>query len=178
MSSIVIEEAGAEHIATIYQIYRHHVLHGIATFETEPPDEQEMAHRVDKVRQAGLPWLVATEHGHVLGYCYLSPYRPRYAYRFTLEDSIYLAPECAGRGLGKRLLQAALERVRQLGYRQVVAVVGNSDNQASLGVHRSLGFEMVGTLRSVGMKHGRWVDTVIMQRALGEGDNTLPPEGR
>ncbi|NKI73235.1 N-acetyltransferase [Dickeya sp. CFBP 2040] len=174
MSTMVIEDARAEHIAAIRDIYAQHVLHGIATFETEPPDEAEMCDRWQKIRAAGLPWLVAIENDQVLGYCYLGLYRARYAYRFTLEDSIYLHPDHLGKGVGKRLLSAALLQAEQQGYRQVVSVVADSGNRASLQLHLSLGFEQVGTLRSVGMKHGRWVDTVLLQRALGEGDSSLP----
>ncbi|WP_077245030.1 GNAT family N-acetyltransferase [Dickeya dadantii] len=175
MSAIVIEDAGAEHIAAIRDIYAHHVLHSLATFETEPPDEAEMRARWQKIRDAGLPWLVATENKQVLGYCYLGFYRARYAYRFTLEDSIYLHPDHLGKGVGKRLLSAALLQAEQQGHRQVVSVVADSGNQASLQLHLSLGFAQVGMLRSVGMKHGRWVDTALLQRALGEGDASLPP---
>ncbi|QDX30837.1 GNAT family N-acetyltransferase [Dickeya poaceiphila] len=174
MNTMVIEDARAEHIAAIRDIYAQHVLHGIATFETEPPDEAEMCDRWQKIRAAGLPWLVAIENDQVLGYCYLGLYRARYAYRFTLEDSIYLHPAHLGKGVGKRLLSAALLQAEQQGYRQVVSVVADSGNRASLQLHLSLGFEQVGTLRSVGMKHGRWVDTVLLQRALGEGDSSLP----
>ncbi|WP_042859031.1 GNAT family N-acetyltransferase [Dickeya sp. NCPPB 3274] len=174
MSAIVIEDAQAEHIVAIRDIYAQHVLHSIATFETEPPDEAEMRQRWQKIRDAGLPWLVATQNQQVLGYCYLGMYRTRFAYRFTLEDSIYLHQDHLGKGVGKRLLSAALSRAEQQGYRQVISVVGNSENQASLQLHLSLGFERIGTLRSVGMKHGRWVDTVLLQRALGEGDASLP----
>ncbi|GAB7263291.1 GNAT family N-acetyltransferase [Dickeya ananatis] len=175
MTTILIEDAREEHIAAIQDIYTHHVLHGTATFETEPPDEAEMLARWRKIRDAGLPWLVATENQQVLGYSYLGFYRPRYAYRFTLEDSIYLHPDQVGKGLGKRLLSEALLRAEQQGYRQVVSVVANSGNQASLQLHLSLGFELAGTLRSVGMKHGRWLDTALLQRTLGEGDSSLPP---
>lgn len=174
MSSIVIEDARAEHIAAIRDIYAQHVRHSLATFETEPPDETEMRQRWLKIRDAGLPWLVATQNQQVLGYCYLGMHRTRVAYRFTLEDSIYLHPDHLGKGIGKRLLSAALSQAEQQGYRQVISVVGNSENQASLQLHLSLGFEQIGTLRSVGMKHGRWVDTVLLQRALGEGDASLP----
>ncbi|MGM3161369.1 GNAT family N-acetyltransferase [Dickeya undicola] len=174
MSSIVIEDARAEHIAAIRDIYAQHVQHSLATFETEPPDETEMRQRWLKIRDAGLPWLVATQNQQVLGYCYLGMHRTRVAYRFTLEDSIYLHPDHLGKGIGKRLLSAALSQAEQQGYRQVISVVGNSENQASLQLHLSLGFEQIGTLRSVGMKHGRWVDTVLLQRALGEGDASLP----
>ncbi len=166
--------ARPHHAAAIQHIYAWHVLHGCATFETEPPNEDEMSRRINDVTQRGGFWLVAQERDHVLGYCYLTHYRPRYAYRFTLEDSIYLAPEHVGRGVGRALLQHALTLAETAGFRQIVAIVGDSANQASLGLHRALGFVPTGVLKSVGFKHGRWLDTVIMQRPLGEGDTQLP----
>lgn len=169
-----IVPARAEHIIDIQEIYSWHVVNGIATFETVPPTVDEMQHRLDKVCQANTPWLVAEVDGKVLGYCYLAHYRPRYAYRFTLEDSIYLHPDALGKGIGKALLSEAIRQAEQAGFRQLIAVIGNSENSGSLGLHRALGFEITGTLKSVGFKHGRWVDTVIMQRSLGEGSSTLP----
>ena len=168
-----ITEADEGHIPAIQQIYAYHVLHGTATFETEPPDVAEMAARLKKVRSAGMPWFVAVEEGQVRGYCYLSYYRERRAYRYTLEDSVYIDATCQGRGTGKKLLSRAIEWAEASGYRQIVAVVGNSENTASLALHRAAGFSITGTLRSVGFKHGRWLDTVILQRTLGEGDFTL-----
>lgn len=169
-----IIEADERHVPAIQQIYAYHVLQGTATFETEPPAEDEMTARLKKARASGLPWFVAVEEGIVRGYCYLSLYRERYAYRFTLEDSIYIDTSCQGRGIGKRLLSRAIEWAEARGFRQLVAVVGNSENIASLALHRAAGFSITGTLRSVGFKHGRWLDTVILQRALGQGDITLP----
>lgn len=166
--------ARPHHAAAIQHIYAWHVLHGCATFETEPPDEDEMSRRINDVTQRGGFWLVAQERGRVMGYCYLTHYRPRYAYRFTLEDSIYLDPDYAGRGVGRALLQHALTLAETAGFRQVVAIIGDSANQASLGLHRALGFAQTGVLKSVGFKHGRWLDTVSMQRPLGEGDAQLP----
>lgn len=168
-----ITEADERHIPAIQQIYAYHVLHGTATFETEPPDAAEMAARLKKVRSAGLPWFVAIDKGHVQGYCYLSFYRERYAYRFTLEDSVYIDAACQGRGTGNMLLSRAIAWAEARGFRQLVAVVGNSENSASLALHRAAGFSITGTLRSVGFKHGRWLDTVILQRTLGQGDSTL-----
>ena len=169
-----ITEADERHIPAIQQIYAYHVLHGTATFETEPPDLAEMTARLKKVRAAGLPWLVAVDGGIVRGYCYLSLYRERCAYRFTLEDSVYVDATYQGRGIGKMLLSRAVGWAEARGFRQLVAVVGNSENTASLALHRAAGFSITGTLRSVGFKHGRWLDTVILQRTLGQGDATFP----
>ena len=153
-----------EHIPDIQKIYAWHVVNGIATFETIPPTIEEMKERITKVQDAGTPWLVALVDGIVAGYCYLAPYRPRPAYRFTLEDSIYIDPEQLGKGIGKALLTVAINQAEASGFRQLVSVVGNSENRGSICLHRSLGFELTGTLKSVGFKHGRWVDTVIMQK--------------
>lgn len=169
-----IIEADERHIPAIQQIYAYHVLHGTATFETVPPDVTEMAMRLKKVCAAGLPWFVAVDEGRVRGYCYLSFYRERYAYRFTLEDSVYIDPTFQGRGIGKQLLSRALKWAEARDFRQLVAVVGNSENTASLALHRAAGFNITGTLRSVGFKHGRWLDTVILQRTLGTGDAMIP----
>jgi len=169
-----IVEANEQHIAAIQQIYAYHVLHGTATFETEPPSEAEIAIRLNKLRAAGLPWFVAVDEGVVRGYCYLSYYRERYAYRFTLEHSVYIDTECRGRGIGTLLLSQAIVWAEARSFRQLVAVVGNSENSASLSLHRAAGFHITGTLNAVGFKHGRWLDTVIMQRTLGAGDMTLP----
>ncbi|MDY4379098.1 N-acetyltransferase family protein [Pectobacterium brasiliense] len=163
-----------EHIPDIQKIYAWHVVNGIATFETIPPTIEEMKERITKVQDAGTPWLVALVDGIVAGYCYLAPYRPRPAYRFTLEDSIYIDPEQLGKGIGKALLTVAINQAEASGFRQLVSVVGNSENRGSISLHRSLGFELTGTLKSVGFKHGRWVDTVIMQKTLGNGDTDFP----
>lgn len=168
-----ITEADKRHIPAIQQIYAYHVLQGTATFETEPPDAAEIAARLEKVRSAGLPWFVAVEDGQVRGYCYLSFYRERRAYRFTLEDSVYMDVNYQGRGIGKMLLSHAIAWAEARGFRQLVAVVGNSENRGSLALHSAAGFSITGTLRSVGFKHGRWLDTVILQRMLGQGDATL-----
>lgn len=167
--------ARPHHAAAIQKIYAWHVLHGTATFETEPPSASEMENRIKDVQQRGGFWLVAQENQQVLGYCYLAPYRPRYAYRFTLEDSIYLDQQQTGRGIGRALLQKAIALAEAAGFRQIIAIVGDSANQGSLGLHRALGFEHTGVMKSVGFKHGRWLDTVVMQRSLGAGDSQ-PPE--
>jgi L-amino acid N-acyltransferase YncA len=153
----------------ITAIYAHHVLTGLGTFELEPPDAAEIRRRRDEVTTQGLPFLVAERDGTVIGYAYAGPYRPRPAYRFTVENSIYLAPESAGQGVGRQLLAELVRRCEALHLKQMVAVIGDSGNAASIAVHRGAGFEMVGILRQVGFKHGRWVDTVLMQRGLGGG---------
>ena len=169
-----ITEADDIHIPAIQQIYAYHVLHGTATFETEPPDEAGIAARLRKVREGGLPWFVAVDEGRVRGYCYLSLYRERYGYRFTLEDSVYIDPAFRGRGIGTVLLSHAIAWAEAQGFRQMVAVVSNGEGRASLALHCAAGFSVTGTLRSVGFKHGRWLDTVILQRPLGKGDASLP----
>ena len=161
-------------LPTIQAIYAHHVLHGLASFEEAPPDIPELARRRADVLVRGLPWLVAEADGTVAGYAYAGPYRARPAYRFTLEDSVYIAPALAGRGIGRALLTSLLGLCEAAGCRQMVAVIGDSANAASIGLHRACGFRDVGSLRAVGFKHGRWVDTVLMQRALGPGDATPP----
>jgi L-amino acid N-acyltransferase YncA len=162
-------------IPAVTAIYAHHVRHGLASFELEPPDEEEMARRRAEVLERGFPYLVAEIDGSVAGYAYAAPYRPRPAYRFTAEDSVYIHPDHTRKGLGRLLLAAVIARCEELGCRQMIAVIGDSANAASIGLHRALGFEHAGTLRTVGFKHGRWVDTVLMQRALGPGATTLPP---
>ena len=161
-------------MAAVQAIYAGHVLHGTATFELDPPDLEEMARRRAGLLAQGLPWLVAEAEGEVLGFAYAGPYRPRPAYRNTLEDSIYLRGDATGRGLGRRLLAALIAETEAQGYRQMLAVIGDSANAASIGVHAALGFREVGVLRAAGFKFGRWIDVVLMQRALGPGATTLP----
>ncbi len=173
-TQVRVRDAGPADIADIRAIYAHHVLHGIATFEETPPSLDEMAARREAVLKAGLPWLVAEVSGRVVGYCYATAYRPRPAYRHTVEDSVYLQHGMAGRGVGSALLRALIARCEQGPWRQMVAVVGNSANAGSLALPRAQGFHTVGTLGAVGFKFGRWVDTVLMQRALNGGDATLP----
>jgi phosphinothricin acetyltransferase len=172
----MIRPARDEDLAPIQAIYAHHVLTGLATFEEVPPDAPEIARRRAELLARGLPFLVAEAEGTVLGYAYAGPYRDRPAYRYCLEDSIYLAPDAVGRGVGQRLLAALIEGCTALGYRQMVAVIGDSGNAASIAVHARAGFRHVGTFRAVGFKFGRWVDTVLMQRPLGPGD-AAPPGG-
>lgn len=161
-------------------IYRQHVLHGLATFEVDPPDEAEIGRRLHDLIGKGFPWLVAEEPSGplrgVVGYAYAGPYRARIAWQYTVEDSIYLHPQATGRGIGRALLASLIEASTERGDRQMVAVIGDSANAASIAVHAACGFEQVGVLRDVGVKFGRWVDCVLMQRALGEGSTTLPPE--
>lgn len=164
-------------LAAVAAIYAHHVLHGSASFETEPPGTEEMARRRAALLAAGYPYLVAERGGAVLGYAYASAYRPRAAYRDTVENSVYLRPEAIGGGIGSLLLAALIEACEARGYRQMIAVVGDSANAASVRLHERHGFRLVGTLRSVGHKHGRWLDTVLLQRMLGAGD-AVPPESR
>lgn len=162
-------------MARIQQIYAQHVLHGTASFELEPPTADQLRLRRDDVVARGMPYLVAEIDDAVRGYAYVTPYRPRPAYRYTVEDSVYIEAGWGGRGIGKQLLSALIERCIAGGWRQMLAVVGDSRNAASLALHASMGFHPAGTLRSVGYKHGQWRDTVLMQRDLGDGDRA-PPE--
>lgn len=161
-------------VAAVTDVYAHNVLHGTGTFELDPPSADEMTDRIDAILGAGLPYLVADLDGAVAGFAYAGPYRTRPAYANTVEDSIYLSPDAFGRGLGTALLSAVLTASESWGARQVVAVIGDSDNRASVRLHEKCGFTHVGTLRSVGWKFDRWLDTVVMQRALGSGDGTAP----
>lgn len=159
----------------ITAIYGWNVLNGTGTFELEAPDLAEMTRRRDDVLSKGLPWLVAERDGQILGYAYANHFRPRRAYRFCLEDSIYLSDAARGQGVGKLLLTELLKQCEALGARQMLAVIGDSANAGSIGVHRSLGFEHTGLLKASGWKFDAWRDVVLMQRALGAG-NTAPPE--
>jgi L-amino acid N-acyltransferase YncA len=169
-----LRPAAASDLAAVQAIYGRHVREGLATFEEEPPDLAEIARRHGEVVGRGLPWLVAEDAGRVLGFAYAGPYRARSAYRFALEDSIYLDPAATGRGLGGALLAALLAAGEAWGARQMLAVIGDSGNAASVAVHARAGFRHVGTFEAVGFKFGRWVDTVLMQRPLGPGAGTLP----
>jgi len=158
----------------IAAIYAHHVRFGLGTFEEMPPSVDEIRQRRDSILALGLPFLVATAGDRIVGYAYAGPYRTRSAYRYTLEDSIYVAPDATGCGIGRALLARLVERCNALGYRQMVAVIGDSGNQASVRLHAALGFVRIGIQPAVGFKHGRWVDSVLMQRTLGAGAATLP----
>ena len=169
-----VRSAAQGDLAAIQSIYAHHVLHGLATFEEVPPDVQEMRRRHQDVAGRGLPYLVAVERGEILGYGYCAPYRERTAYRYALEDSIYVKDGHLGKGFGSRILGELVRICEGLDYRQLIAVIGDSANTASIGLHARHGFLRVGTLRSSGYKLGRWVDTVLMQRPLGSGDGEPP----
>ncbi|WP_236024642.1 GNAT family N-acetyltransferase [Arenibaculum pallidiluteum] len=175
-ASIVVRDAAEADMPAIQAIYAHHVLHGLATFEEVPPTVEELATRRASVIASGLPYLVAEAEGRIAGYSYASAYRLRPAYRHTIEDSVYVADGLGGRGIGSALLQALVDRCEAGPWRQMLAVIGNSGNAASIALHRRLGFRPAGTLSSVGFKLGRWVDTVLMQRPLGPGDGTPPTE--
>jgi L-amino acid N-acyltransferase YncA len=158
-------------------IYAHHVRHGTASFETEPPTFDDMCRRRYDILTKGLPWLVAVSDQVVVGYAYAGLYRPRAAYRDTVEDSIYMRSDLTGRGIGKRLLRALLAECEIRDLRQMIAVIGDSANTGSIQLHEQCGFRMVGVLRSVGYKHGRWLDTVLLQKRLGRGDAVPPARG-
>ena len=172
---VQVRPAGPQDLPAIQAIYAHHVLNGLASFEEVAPPVEELRRRHDEVVSRGLPWLVADFGGTVAGYGYCAPYRARSAYRYALEDSVYVREDMIGRGVGSALLAELIRRCEALGYRQVVAVIGDSANLASINLHAAFGFLRVGTLRSVGFKFGRWADSVLMQRPLGPGDAT-PPE--
>jgi len=169
-----IRDATAADIPDIQAIYAHHVLHGTGTFEEDPPSVEEMAKRFGKVINQGLAWLVATDATGVLGYAYYTQFRDRSAYRYALENSIYVRDDVRGQGVGKALVQQLIDRATAAGYRQMIAVIGDSENVGSIGVHASLGFRHTGVLHASGIKFGRWLDVVYMQRALGRGDTDIP----
>ncbi|OWJ77579.1 GNAT family N-acetyltransferase [Haematobacter missouriensis] len=171
---LLIRPSVEDDLCAIQRIYAHHVLHGVASFEETPPDLPEMARRRESVLMLGLPHLVAEGAEGVLGYAYAGTYRPRPAYRYTVEDSIYVAPELVGRGVGSALLSRLIADCEKGPWRQMIAVIGDSGNAGSIALHRRFGFTLTGTFRSIGFKHGRWLDSVLMQRALGPGDQTPP----
>jgi L-amino acid N-acyltransferase YncA len=176
--TVTIRSAGPGDIDTIQRIYAHHVLFGSASFEEVPPDAAELERRRCEVVAHGLPYIVALKDDALVGYAYLTQYRPRSAYRFTVEDSIYLAPGQERQGIGGKLLGTMIETATALGMRQMLAVIGDSANRGSIALHERHGFVHAGLFRSVGFKHGGWLDSVLMQRALGPGDTTLPVERR
>lgn len=171
-NDVRIRPVASADVEAVAAIYAHDVRHGTGTFEIDPPSIGEMSDRIAAVTGAGLPYLVAVAGDDVVGFAYAGPYRPRPAYRFSVEDSIYLRPDVTGRGIGTRLLTEVVRRCEALGLRQMIAVIGDSDNVGSVRTHAKCGFELVGTFRAVGWKHGRWLDTVLMQRALGPGATT------
>lgn len=169
----MIRTATLADLPAITAIYDEAVRTGTATFELEPPGLDEMTRRFTTLTSNGFPYLVADAGGHVAGYAYAGPFRPRAAYRFTVENSIYVAPDWQGKGVGRALLQALIAACEAQGFRQMIAVISRSD--ASIALHTAAGFEMIGTLRGVGRKHGKWLDTVDMQKSLGSGDKDEPP---
>jgi phosphinothricin acetyltransferase len=174
---MIVRAARDSDAAALAAIYGHDCLHGFGTFEEEAPSPEAMATRLRAVRERGMPWVVAEELGAVLAFAYAGPYRLRSAYRYTAEDSVYVAPQAQGRGLGRAALTAVIAECEALGLRQLVAVIGDSSNQGSIGLHRSLGFQPAGLLPAVGFKHGRWLDVVLMQRALDAGSDS-PPDAK
>jgi phosphinothricin acetyltransferase len=169
-----LRPAVAADLPAVHAIYAHHVLNGLASFEEVPPPAEEIRRRHAEVTGMGLPWLVADLGGVVAGYGYCSLYRTRSAYRYALEDSVYVRNDLHGKGVGSTILRELIQRCEKLGYRQLIAVIGDSGNAASINLHASLGFLRVGILRSSGYKFKRWVDSVLMQRPLGPGDSTPP----
>ena len=176
MTKPLLRSATVADIAAIAAIYRPAVLTGTASFELEPPDEPEMLRRFTAITEAGYPYFVGEIDGRVVGYAYAGAYRTRPAYRFTVENSVYIAQEAQGKGIGAMLLKALIEASTAKGYRLMVAVIGDSRNQASITLHRNAGFTFCGTIHSVGYKFGRWLDSVIMELPLGEGDKSNPVE--
>lgn len=172
----LIRPSRNEDIDAITRVYGHHVLHGTGTFETTPPTVADMTTRRADVLAKGLPWLVVEDGGEVLGFAYGNWFKPRPAYRFSAEDSIYMAPEATGKGLGRALLAELLAALERAGVRKVMAVIGDSANAGSIGLHRALGFEPAGVINSCGWKFDRWLDIVLMQKPLGAGDSTPPKD--
>ena len=173
---LTLRDSTAADVAACADIYREAVRNGTGTFELEEPDDAEMARRRDAILAQGLPWLVAERDGQVLGYAYANQFRPRRAYRFCVEDSIYLAPAARGQGAGKLLLAELISRCERLGIRQMLAVIGDAANKGSISVHASCGFEHTGTFAAAGWKFERWLDVVMMQRRLGTGADAAPIE--
>jgi phosphinothricin acetyltransferase len=172
MTGLVIRAAVAADMPAITRIYAHAVRFGTASFELEPPDEAEMARRQRTLIDDGFPYLVAESDGAVVGYAYAGPYRTRPAYRFSVENSVYVAPEAHGRGIGRALLDRLIAEATARGFRQMIAVIGDSDQAASIALHRAAGFRHVGTIAAVGFKHDRWLDSVLMQRGAGRIANS------
>ena len=172
----IIRPSSERDLPAVTRIYGHHVLHGTGTFETTPPSKADMATRRADVLAKGLPWLVVEEGDQVLGFAYANWFKPRPAYRFSCEDSIYMAPESAGKGLGRALLAELLACLERAGVRKVMAVIGDSANAGSVGVHTALGFEHAGVISDCGWKFDRWLDIVLMQKTLGVGSSTPPTD--
>ncbi|SCC92653.1 Phosphinothricin N-acetyltransferase [Thiomonas sp. X19] len=177
LKTALIRPATEADVAAITHIYRHHVLHGTGTFEIQPPDTAEMQQRLQRVTQRGLPWLVAERDGEVAGFAYANWFREREAYRWTLEDSVYVDAQQRGQGLGSALLQQLLQACEAQGARQLLAVIGDSANEGSIALHLRHGFTHGGVMPAVGWKFGRWLDVVLMQKALGPGASAPPTRG-
>jgi L-amino acid N-acyltransferase YncA len=171
---VLLRPARPSDLAAITAIYDHAVRYGTASFELDPPDDSEMAHRYKSLRDGGSPYLVAEIDGAVAGYAYAGPYRARPAYHWSVEDSIYIAPNAQGRGIGRALIERLVAEAEAGGFRQMLAVIGDSANTGSVELHRVAGFRLVGTFENVGFKFGRWLDTVLMQRELGRGATAAP----
>jgi L-amino acid N-acyltransferase YncA len=176
VDGVVLRACVPADIAGITAIYSHAVLHGTASFELTAPDAGEMTRRQQSVLSEGYPYIVAASGGEVLGYAYAGPYRPRPAYGNTVENSVYVRPDAQRRGIGLALLRELVRESELRGFRQMIAVIGDSGNRASIRLHECVGFTHVGTLQAVGWKHGKWLDVVVMQRALGPGA-TIGPRG-
>ena len=176
MTAAEIRPATAADLPAITEIYEHAVRYGTATFELVPPDLAEMTRRFNVLMDGGFPYLAASVEGDVIGYAYAGPYRPWPAYRFTVENSVYLKPSTHRRGIGLQLMQRLIPDCEARGFRQMIAVIGDSANAGSIGLHTRCGFQMIGTHANVGLKFGRWLDTVMMQLALGEGGSTVPKD--
>ena len=170
----LVRDARDDDMPAIHAIYVHHVRTGLGSFEEIPPDAEEMRRRRAAILGDQLPYLVAEIDGRIAGYAYAGRFRPRSAYRYSVEDSIYVAPEANRRGIGRALLAELIERCTRAGYRQMIAVIGDSANYGSIGLHAAAGFTQAAHLAAVGFKFGRWVDSVMMQRPLGPGQSTLP----
>jgi len=172
--AVVIRDATPADLAIIRTIYSHHVLHGLTSFEEVPPEAAEIERRYRDIVARGLPYVVVESDGRVAGFAYAGPYRARPAYRYTVEDSAYIAPDDVGHGLGRVALSAIIRRAGDLGFRQMIAVIGDSGNRPSIRLHEKVGFRHAATLQAVGFEFGCWVDSVLMQPSLGPGDSCLP----
>lgn len=174
MSNLLIRPVQSTDLPVIHAIYSHNVLHGTASWELTPPDEAEMRSRMQGLLDKGFPYFVAEIEGKLVGYSYASSYRPRPGYRFTVENSIYVDGNYQRRGIARKLMTTLIDRCTAQGYRQMIAIIGDSENGASIELHRALGFVHIGTMPGIGFKFGRWLDSVLMQKTLGEGSETLP----
>jgi len=171
---MIVRRATLDDAQAIAAVYGHHVIHGTGTFEETPPSPSEIAARMKAVLDKGFPWVVVEDEGRIVAYAYAGPYRERAAYRFTAEDSVYVAADAQRRGYGKAALAAVIEACRAMGLRRLIAVIGDTQNAASIGLHRALGFEPCGVLPAVGYKAGRWLDVPLMQLPLNGGDESQP----